>query len=269
MIRCDARNSCDCNIKTWKQFAQKVRKDSPDMLLKLGEFNDCVLVTGCQRSGTTALARVITSSNGMVNYWFGKDDELDAALILSGTVDHKPKGRYCFQTTYLNEQYVDYYKHKNDQFKIIWVIRNPFSVVYSMIHNWGRFAFNELFDSCGYHLLSDIEKRKYQKFGRLSISRLHQACLSYTGKCMQLFEIKISLKNENIIIVDYDHLIEKKDIVLPAIYRFLDLPYNESYGDMLHSKSLDKAKRFSVKEADMVEKHCGPIYSQIKSLISL
>ena len=267
MIRRIARNGCEYRIKTWKQFARKVRASSPDLLLKLSDFNNCVLVTGCQRSGTTALTRVITSSEEMINYWFGKDDELDAALILSGVVDHKPKGRYCFQTTYLNERYTDYYKHINDQFKIIWVIRNPFSVVYSMLHNWGKFAFNELFDSCGYHLLSDIEKKKYKKFGRFSVSRIHRACLSYTGKCLQIIEIKNSLNKENILIVDYDHLIEEKDIVLKKIYQFVELPYSEGYGDMLHSQSLDKAQKFTVEEIDKIEKQCGSIYRQIKSLI--
>jgi Holliday junction resolvasome RuvABC ATP-dependent DNA helicase subunit len=38
----------------------------------------------------------------MVDFSSGEDDELDAALILAGFVEHTPRGRYCFQTTYLN-----------------------------------------------------------------------------------------------------------------------------------------------------------------------
>jgi ligand-binding sensor domain-containing protein len=44
------------------------------------------------------------------NYWFGRDDELDAALILSGHVDHQQNGRYCFQTTYINECFREYFE---------------------------------------------------------------------------------------------------------------------------------------------------------------
>ena len=91
-------------------------------------FGGAILVTGCQRSGTTILSRIITRSDGMVDYWFGRDDELDAALILSGHVWHSPVGRYCFQTTYLNECYEEYFQCDLNQ-KIIWMIRSPYSVI--------------------------------------------------------------------------------------------------------------------------------------------
>jgi hypothetical protein len=49
----------------------------------------------------------------MTQYYFGSDNELDAALILSGRVAHEPQGRYCFQTTYLNECYSEYFEHRD------------------------------------------------------------------------------------------------------------------------------------------------------------
>jgi hypothetical protein len=253
-------------IGNWKQFSKYVRSQNCDLLSNLSEYPDSVLVAGCQRSGTTAIANIITSSDGMINYWFGKDSELDAALILSGNVKHKSRGRYCFQTTYLNERYTDYYKHLNNQFKLVWVIRNPHSVVCSMLHNWGSFAFKELFNSCGYYLLSDDEKNKFNKFGGLAISRVHQACMSYNGKGMQILELTKNIKKEMIYIVDYDELILEKSRVLPEIYKFIGLRYDKSYGAKLHSHSLNKAKRFSSKQGSKIEEYCGPIYRQLKLL---
>lgn len=136
------------NITSWKGFARRVRSQGCQLLAHLDEFPNSVLVMACQRSGTTALARVITTSEGMTNYWFGRDDELDAALMLSGQIRYFSTRRHCFQTTYINECYREYLEHTNGH-KLIWVIRNPFSVIYSMLHNWGRFAFNELFRACG------------------------------------------------------------------------------------------------------------------------
>ena len=136
------------DTQSWKRFHNEVRTNGCNLLDNLIEYPDSVLVSGCQRSGTTILARVITQSEGMVNDWRRSDDELDAALILSGKEKRKNVGRYCFQTTYLNECYGEYF-NKNYKFKLIWVLRNPLSVIYSMRYNWGSLSFNELYDACG------------------------------------------------------------------------------------------------------------------------
>ena len=122
------------DIQSWKRFHKEVRLKGCHLLRMLGKFKNPVLVAGCQRSGTTILSRVITQSDGMVNYPSRPDDELDAALILSGVEEHESRGRYCFQTTYLNECYTEYFRDEYD-YKLIWVLRNPFSVVYSMKYN--------------------------------------------------------------------------------------------------------------------------------------
>ena len=88
-------------IETWKHFAKKVRSRGCNLLSNLSQYSDTIFVAGCQRSGTTAVANIITASDGMINYWTGKDSELDAALLLSGHSSYKKNGRYCFQTTYL------------------------------------------------------------------------------------------------------------------------------------------------------------------------
>ena len=68
-------------IKTWKQFAHKVRSKGCNLLKRIDEFPDSVLVAGCQRSGTTMLARLITQNEAMVNYYLCPDDELAAKTM--------------------------------------------------------------------------------------------------------------------------------------------------------------------------------------------
>ncbi len=252
-------------IKSWKLFAREVRSGGCELLKELHKFDNSVLVAGCQRSGTTALSRLITSSDGMINYWFGKDDELDAALILSGQVDHKPHGRYCFQTTYLNECYTEYFDHVQD-YKLIWIIRNPFSVVYSMLNNWGRFAFNELFDACGAALLTGKELRRYERFGQLAVSRVRRACLSYNGKVSQIFQLQDKLPGSAFIVVEYDELVEHRTYILPQIYDFIGLEYKSEYDKKLHGDSVNKAKRLSQKERQIIQNCCIPVYEQAKAL---
>lgn len=253
------------NITTWPQFARKVRSKGCSLLNKLDTFPESVLVTGCQRSGTTILSRVITQSEGMFNFRFGRDDELDAALILSGIKEHACSGRYCFQTTYLNECYQEYYQHGDDH-KIIWVLRNPYSVVYSLAYNWSRFALNELFTNCGRRYLSGSQLARYSRFGLFGINRLHRACYSYTGKVSQVFELAEKLGDRRIMVIDYDTIARDKDSTLSAVYNFIGLPFKQEYGQKIHTRSINKADKLSARQKDTINRICLPVYEKAKGL---
>jgi hypothetical protein len=231
----------------------------------LEDFPDSVLVTGCQRSGTTMLTRLIAQSEGMVDFRFGRDDELDGALILSGQVEHVPRGRYCFQTTYLNECYREYFEHGNG-YKMIWVLRNPASVVYSLVHHWSRFALDELFDACGAQLLSDAQQRRYRMWGGLAVGRLQRACLAYNGKTLQLLDILERIGPERLMIVEYDQLVKEKTRILPLVYRFIALPYNPAYAEKISARSLSKFQKLSARERVLVKELCEPVYQRACSL---
>ena len=236
------------------------------MLKRLDDFPEAILVAGCQRSGTTAIARMITDSDGMAKYRFGPDDELDAALILSAYVDHEPKGRYCFQTTYLNNCHEEYLQHRN--YKLIWVLRTPRSVVYSMLHNWKRGALNRLFHTCGSTLLGERAKERYERFGIFAFSRLTKACLSYNAKVSQVFVLKERLRADQLLIVDYDDLTSSQDRVLPVMYDFAGLPFKNEYSAKIHSKSRDKAEGLSKKARATTESTCLPVYDEARKLIN-
>lgn len=254
-------------VNSWAQFDRNVRFSGKKLLSELDVFQDAILIAGCQRSGTTALSRVITGSNGMVNFQFGKDDELDAALILSGWIPHQPQGRYCFQTTYLNNSYPEYFEHSN--YKLIWVLRNPASVIYSMLYNWKRPALNRLFRHCGSVLLEEREKWRYDHLGAFAIPSLRRACLSYNAKVSQVFTLRARLGGDRIFIVDYEKLTKDKAAVLPAIYSFVGLPYRNDYAARLHSGSLNKAKVFYERHRDVLDGTCMPIYARAGTLVTI
>jgi hypothetical protein len=255
-------------IKTWKQFSRHVRPRGCRLLIRLDRFPNSILVTGCQRSGTTMLSRVITQSEGMTNYWFGKDDELDAALILSGEVDHPSMGRHCFQTTFLNECYREYFDH-NCRYQIIWVLRNPFSVVYSLMYHWRRWTLNELFQGCGAELLDDAMAARYQRYGLIGVPKIIKACLSFNGKVSQLFELKKRIRENSMMIVDYDQLVTERQRSLKKIYNFIGLPYKKQYGVLIHQKSTAKKNLLSDKEQSIVKKICLPVFEEASKLSDL
>lgn len=248
-------------IQTWEAFTSNVRTKGCNLLKNLDEFSNAVLVTGCQRSGTTMLARILTKSEGMVNYWFGPDDELDAALILAGYVAPPGPGRYCFQTTYLDECYREYYDHSGD-YKIIWLIRNPYSVVYSLLYNWPSSALDGTFEKSAASQLKGLDAMLYRWLGLRSINRTRRACELYKTKTRQLFELFEAFGSEKILIVDYDELVLKKTEILPSVYQYIDLDYNNRYCEQIHSQSVDKKSKLSYREIKQIKSIAEPIYQK-------
>lgn len=253
-------------LYTWKKFSHEVRRKGCNLLSCLDEFPNSILISGCQRSGTTMLTRAINRSNHLVDYWVSKDDELDAALILCGLTSPPKIGRYCFQTTYLNECYMEYYKHINSGLKIIWMLRNPYSVVYSMLHNWHRFALNELFNGCGSIMMSTKEHALYEKYGLWTVKRVKRACLSYNAKTQQALELYRHLGPKVFKILIYDDIVDKPSEGLREVFSFIDLEFEPSITDSIHSKSKKKHMQLPYKEINLVKNLCEPIYMKVKSL---
>jgi len=247
-------------IRTWRKFSRVVRSKDRELLLQLGRFSRPVLVAGCQRSGTTAVTRAIAGSDGFDRFRITHDDELDAALILSGEEDWNSAGRYCFQTTYLNERYFEYFQSKAD-FQLIWVLRNPYSVVYSMLYNWKQFALKELFASCGYPVMQEMFKAG--KPGRASL--LEMACYSYVGKMRQLFELRDKLPADRLMVIDYDRLCEAPAVHLGHVLRFIDAEFQPKVADAIHRASLAKSECLSEDAHSRVQLICASLYDRASS----
>lgn len=253
-------------ITTWDEFDRKIRLTGCSLLKRINEFTNPVLVTGCQRSGTTMLARIITQSDGMVNYWFGPDDELDAALILCGYINHEPQGRHCFQTTYINS--LDTYDNLPNDIKIIWSLRNPYSVIYSMLYNWSDFSLNSVFEQCSVPLLKGKDKLLYRALGVRGISRLHKACLAYNGKTSQISGLKCKVSENSLLVIDYDELVKNTELHLQAIYRFINLEFKSKYIERIHKNSVTKKSKLSQFEMKVISDLCNPVYLKSRDYLS-
>jgi hypothetical protein len=228
------------------------RPDTP-LLKTLDDYSDPILVAGCQRSGTTALARLLKRPDGMIDHAFGHDDELDGALLLAGYATRGTEGRHCFQTTYLNDRVGEYFEH--DDFRLIWMLREPRSVVYSMLNNWKRGALNRLFDACGAEVLAQVDPAP----SLLGPSRLAKACSSYVAKTAQTFELRARL-GSRIAVVDYDELVANKQSLLPKLCAFVGLPYDARLADALHGRSVGKRNQLNAGDAEYVDRFCSSVY---------
>lgn len=250
----------------WKRFATRFRGRPEPLLDALPGFANAVLVAGCQRSGTTMLTRIIAHARGFQRFELTHDDELDAALVLAGAV-HLPRDRrYCFQTTYLNERYREYGLMQPGQ-RLIWVVRNPHSVVYSMVYNWRRYALEELYDSCGKgsegnHSMSGAWWRRWTRE-----EQVRKACHAYRGKASQVFAIRSLLGNDKVMVVNYDAMVRDPATWLPGIFDFIDVPYDPACERRVRGDSLKKASNLTDVEARQVDRIAMPVYQQTLALL--
>jgi hypothetical protein len=240
-----------------------VKQPDRPLLAKLDDYHAPILVAGCQRSGTTALARLLKRAEGVVDHAFGHDDELDGALLLAGHAARSLDGRQCFQTTYLNDRYPEYFAHGN--FRLIWMLREPRSVVYSMLNNWKRGALNRLFDACGAEVLARADEPLTLGRAWLGPSRLAKACASYVAKTAQTSTLAERL-GERMAVIDYDELVAHKHTMLPKLCAFVGVPYGAQLADALHDRSVNKRSRLGSREADYVDRFCLDAYARAREL---
>lgn len=169
-------------IRKWKHYGNRIKRDpQAEPLKRLNEFSDAVLVSGCQRSGTSMTAGIISDSAGITPFSYGREISLDGALILSGFQPHEAVGRHCFQMTYLNSSYTEFFKYPVT-YKMVWLLRNPYSVVYSMLYNWGRYALDELFWECGLPEMKAASRFGNQLLALPGVRHLANGYMQYQGK---------------------------------------------------------------------------------------
>jgi hypothetical protein len=251
-------------FRSWKRFHDGPRQQQAPLLTALGEFPNCVLVAGCQRSGTTITTRIVAKARGFQRFAFTHDDELDAALILAGRISLPDGRRYCFQTTYLNERYPDYALMGPNQ-RLVWVLRNPYSVVYSMVNNWKRFALEELYDSCAPATAARPARHRLWPFGP---SAAEKASVAYAGKTAQLVRIRELIGAERLFVLEYDQMVQEPEKWLPALFLFIDEPYDPAYALALRRDSLEKALSMPRRMRDLVERYAVPTYNRCLSFVS-
>jgi hypothetical protein len=248
--------------RSWQRFHAGPRQETQPLTRALATYPDAALVAGCQRSGTTMLTRIIARARGFRSLQLTHDDELDAALALCGYIDLPRDTRYCFQTTYLNGRFPEYRTLAPRQ-RLIWVLRNPHSVVFSMVYNWRRWALQELFEASRADAAQRVpgidNEPGWRPFG---LSRARKATVAYVGKSAQLFEIRKLLPPEQLMVVEYDDVVQAPAEWLPRIFAFIDEPYDPAYASMIKVASVNKKDRMPDRLRREIDELAMPTYQE-------
>jgi len=253
------------SLKSWRRFHYRKRRGEPPLLAAVDRYPTSVFVAGCQRSGTTMLTRLVAHSAGFRSLRLTHDDELDAALVLCGEVNLSTDVRYCFQTTFLNERFQEYRK-LGSQHRLVWIVRNPYSVVYSMVHNWSRFALNELYAGCcgGAQQPTAIALELGWPLGPTQIEK---AARAYAAKTSQIFAILHLVERHQVMVVHYDDLVREPRPLLERVFKFVGGTFREEYVAGVRSDSSGKAAALSNNARHIVQKFAEPTYQECLTLI--
>jgi hypothetical protein len=210
------------------------------------------------------LSRIIARSPQFKCLSLTTDDELDAALALCGQIELPAHARYCFQTTYLNERYIEYKMLRQDQC-LVWVLRNPYSVVYSMVHNWKRFALNELYRGCCATAASGPKPNILP--WPLGPSNIAKACKAYAAKTAQILSIRTIVPPAQLLVVDYDALVVEPHEWLGRIFAFVGAPYVPACAGAIRMDSLKKAARLTSRQQSLVREIAESTYRECLKIL--
>jgi hypothetical protein len=249
-------------VGSWTEFEDLVAVRGRPLLARLDYYEDALLVAGCAWSGDTAIARLLKRTEGIADHGFGHDDELDGALLLAGHVDRFDPRRHCFQTTYLGQRFGEYFEH--DDFRLIFLLREPLSVVCAMLNSRKRAALDRLLPAGGGPPYPEGASR----VPLAGASRLDKACAAYVESVARTAEIASRL-GPRVTIVDYDELAARRARLLPQLFEFAGVPFDPELLSHLHGKSVHKGHTLAAWEAELVAQLAAPAYRRARAFCTI
>ncbi len=142
------------------------------------------------------------------------------------------------------------------------MLREPHSVVYSMLYNWRRDALKRLFQACGIEQLHAARAAGSAIRGWPGPSRFEMACAAYVSKTLQTLELVAGLSHDRLLVVDYDDLVLRRSVLVPRIFEFAGVPYDEDSATRLHARSITRRSRFTRARALHIDRVCGAVYER-------
>lgn len=244
------------SITSWNQLYSHSASTRAPLLAQLERFPDSLLVAGCDRPATTAVARLLKRSGAFADHAFGHDDELDGALLLAGHAPRRVHGRHCFQTAHLNAAPEEYFVRGD--FRLVWLLRNPHAALRAQLDGWKRGVRARLLPG----------ERRLDSRSTVGMSRLDKACLAYAATVRQTFTLCARL-SDRIAVVDYDELGAHRERLLPQLFSFAEAPFDSRLLSHLPRHNTRKLRPLADWETARITELALPAYELARALATL
>ena len=215
-----------------------------------------VFIVGCQRSGTTMLDRVLTRSPQIKTYGEGRGAFSPGVRLLpignlhyliyrslSPIVEFKP----------LNDtQHIDYFLKIHPNSKAIWMYRNYFDVINSMVRKWGR-AQNKHVHQIATGRYSGPGARamgeRISPANRELAAKLEAQDLSEHEASAFIWYLRNSIyfdrqldRLPNVLLCKYEDMVTEPKWQFQRVFEFIDGDFSADYVADVRSSSISKHK---------------------------
>jgi hypothetical protein len=240
-----------------------------------------MLITGCQRSGTTLMGLIMNSHPLIKNV-----DEADFKSVDDFSSNFNSCAKLPQQSANLN-----FIKDVYNPDSIIWMVRNPFDVIKSMMslqvsrgrsrtESWGstysHVEISKMLQFLPRDLLQPHEKLLDQYRATLANTLLRSSDQGNIIACITCWVLKqecckyLNDSGLNVIVVRYEDLVCSPGVILPKLFKDIGVEWHDdvlrhhelhngySIGNTLNSRSIDRSSLFyssgffSVKELEQL-----------------
>lgn len=215
-----------------------------------------VLVTGCQRSGTTWLTRLLAGS--LDRAMAPKELEACNFLVYRNDIPLDKASALVLQTTFANVE-IESYARLQDEVCVILLARNPFSVCWSMVYHWQNLT-----------LEYDFRKRTIREEDCVQVEPepWRMALELYRHSMRSGLKILSDRPRRTRLLV-YDELVHNVPACVRALEMFLDIPLTLSAqnvtADLVPSQ---KHQSLPVPFRNLIEQHCEPSFIRLQEAAS-
>jgi hypothetical protein len=212
---------------------------------------DNLLVFGCQRSGTTWLSRHIGQS---FQEAFTLTEEQSFHFLLEDFVFPAIRARHVvFQTTFISTE-VESYENCPHNTKFLLMIRNPFAVCWSFIHN--------------FELLSNVYQYRKASMKAADLiphfeGELGMALQIYRQSMRTALEIMLRCADRIQVLV-YDDAVLNLEKAIGNLARFLQLDDSRATAILRAGREpLSKWRQFGEEQIEVIRSYAEPLFNQV------
>lgn len=253
----------------FKAFANRREKD-----------NRPIFIIGTGRSGTHFLAKSLIQHSRITDLTGGSENPLVFPLVTSAAIDHEKQGgllpeihkRYeLLKKAAAPQDFLDqshpslwFVEHLVDWFPraiFIGIVRNPYSVVYSMLRHRGVRRWSEIWESFPTpNPFLGIRRGHEQSFREMI--PVERCALRWASHFVRLDEVKMQFPSK-VEVVSYEALCEAPQEVLATIQRGLGYP--EAFPvPVVRRESLAKRKELSKDDRERIRQTAQGYIEQSK-----
>jgi len=239
---------------SWEELYRRIL--STDLAGRLfervaGNSRSIVLVTGCQRSGTTWMRKLLAEA--LPDAMAPKEQEVCAYLVAGAELPAPEARVQILQTTFANV-YVESFMRLPPAIPVILMARNPFSVCRSLVYNWDSLLIEHA------HRVGAI--------GRVALDRendLWHAAVNIYVQSMRAGRELLARRSERTRLVLFDEIVGDVPAALHCLSGFIGQPLEPAnVSTVANPEVMNKQRSLSDRFRSLIATQCVTPYDDLR-----